>query len=59
MSFHETDELRHRDAAILASGDAVAAELTGIEPLGNRAWGDVADPGDIAGGEHILGFAHR
>src|SRR5262249_44885795 len=46
-----------RDAAVLAAGDAVAAQAAGVEPLADGARRDVADPRHLARREHL--FQHR
>ena len=50
MGFHEADQLVERDASILGAGDAVAAQLAGIEPFCDGSRGDAADLGDLPGG---------
>jgi len=52
---HEGDKLRQGDASVSAAGDAVSAQPAAVEPLADGPRGDVADSGDVAGGEH--GFA--
>src|SRR5262249_33090556 len=54
----EADEGLPGDAAILAAGDAVAAQPAGIEPLAHRPRRDLADFRDLAGGEHLLHCRH-
>ena len=45
MSLHESDQLLKRNSAILAPGDPITAQLAGIEPLGDRPRGHLAQPG--------------
>ena len=51
---HEAHQLRDGNAAVLAAGNAVAAELPAVEPLGDRAWSHLADLGDFAGRQNIF-----
>ena len=45
-----------RNAAVLAAGDPIAAQGAGVEPFADGSGRDVADFGDLTGGEDILGF---
>src|SRR5262249_13013399 len=56
--FEEADEMLARDAAVLAAGDAVAAQPARIEPLAHRPGRDLADLRDLAGGKHLLHGRH-
>ena len=47
-----------RDAAILAAGNPIAEQPAGVEPLADRARGDVADLRDFAG-RLGLNFVHQ
>ena len=58
VGLHEPDQLGHRDPSILAAGDAIASELTAVEPFGNGSGGYVTDSRDFAGGEDVFSFAH-
>src|SRR5262249_27317711 len=54
MLLEEADEVLAGDAAVLAAGDAVAAEPARVEPFAHRAGRDFADFRDLAGGEDLL-----
>ena len=54
----ESDEMLAGDAAVLAAGDAVAAEPAGIEPFAHRPRRDLADLRDLAGGKHFFHGRH-
>src|SRR5262249_13602487 len=56
--FEEADEVLARDPAVLAAGDAVAAQAAGIEPLADRPGRDLADLRDLAGGKDLLHGRH-
>ena len=58
MHSHKSDQLVERDAAVLAPGYAISPKLAAVEPLGDGPWGDIANLGDLAGGEHILWRIH-
>ena len=55
---HEADKLGDGNAAVFGAGDFVAAELAGVEPFGDGARGDLADAGDVAGGQDIFVAGH-
>ena len=54
----ELDEMLAGDAAVLAAGDAVAAEPAGIEPFTHRPRRDLADLRDLAGGKDFFHGRH-
>ena len=58
MHSHKSDQLVQRNATVLAPGDAISPKLAAVEPLGDRPWGDTANLGNLAGGEHILWRIH-
>src|SRR5262249_29876899 len=58
MLLEELDEVLAGDAAVLASGDAVAAEPAGIEPLAHRSGRNLTDLGDLSGGKDFLHVGH-
>src|SRR5262249_19516202 len=51
---HEADELGDGDATVLGTGDAIALEHARVEPLGDRAGGDIADLGHLAGRQYVF-----
>ena len=54
----EPDQVLAGDAAVLAAGDAVAAEPTGIEPFTHRARCDLTNLRDLAGGKDFFHGRH-
>ena len=56
---HEPDQRVERDATVLGAGDAVTAELPGVEPLADGAGCDVTDFCDLTGGEDVFLPRHR
>ncbi len=51
--FEELDQILARNAAVLRSGDSVALQATGIEPLADRARGHFTDLGDLSSCEDL------
>ena len=58
MFVHKGPQFGPGDASVLAAGDAVAAELPGIEPLGNRSGCDFTNPGHFAGSQNVVALGH-
>src|SRR6266436_10199245 len=56
--FEEADQVLARDAAVLAAGDAVAAEPAGIKPFTHRTGCDLTDFRHLAGGKNFLHGRH-
>src|SRR5688572_5002232 len=53
MLFQELDQIFARNATVLRSGNAVALEATGIEPLADRAGGHFTDLRDLSSSEDL------
>ncbi len=51
---HESGKGLHWNPPVLGAWDAVSLELAGVEPLADRACGDIADLGNFAGCKYVL-----
>lgn len=58
MLFEEADEVFTWNASILAAGDAIATEPTGVEPFGNGAWCHLAYLGHLPRGKDLAHCLH-